>query len=295
MLGQPPVIWDKADGIQIHDKWGNMWLDWSSCVLVANAGHGRKEIVDAVKAMADKPLLATYVFVHEGRAELCEILAKMAPKGLDKVFLLSTGSEATENAIKLARTYGVKKHGQKKCVIVSFEGAFHGRTLGSQLAGGMPALKEWIIDRPASFIQVPFPDGFRCEDHEFHPVREDAGEGGDKGRRRGGGHHGVLSGDRAELPAWRLCPRAGQMVQEARRRADMRRGPVGLRPHGEDVLLRALRLDAGPGLLRQGGVVEPSALGCHRTRRHHESIRSRFDDQHALGQSVARGRGPSPI
>ena len=180
MMGQPPIIWDRAEGIQVHDKWGNMWLDWSSCVLVSNVGHGRKEIVDAIKAMADKPLLSTYVFVHEGRAELCELLAKSAPQGLDKVFLLSTGAEATENAIKLARTYGVKKHGQKKHIIVSFEGAFHGRTLGSQLAGGLPALKEWIIDVPSSFTQVPFPDGFRIENTSFALFEETLAKAGVK-------------------------------------------------------------------------------------------------------------------
>ncbi len=39
MMGQPPVIWDKAEGFQIYDKWGNKWLDWSSGVLITNAGH----------------------------------------------------------------------------------------------------------------------------------------------------------------------------------------------------------------------------------------------------------------
>src|SRR5512137_2651311 len=118
MQGQPPALWDRAEGCQVHDRWGNMWLDWSSCVVVANAGHGRREIVRAVKASAQKPLLATYVFPHEKRAELCEELAKLAPKGLDKVFLLTTGSEAIENTIKLARTFGVASGGPEKQVIV---------------------------------------------------------------------------------------------------------------------------------------------------------------------------------
>jgi 4-aminobutyrate aminotransferase-like enzyme len=167
MQGQPPIIWDRAEGFQVFDKWGNAWLDWSSCVLVANAGHGRSEIRDALKKVIDKPLLSTYVFAHEARAELCEMLAGTMPAGVDKVFLLSTGSEATENAVKLARTYGVRQHGPRKRVIVSFEGAFHGRTLGAQAIGGMPQLKEWIVDLPAGFVQVPFPDGFRCRNTGF--------------------------------------------------------------------------------------------------------------------------------
>ena len=167
MQGQPPVVWDRARDCQVYDRWGNMWLDWSSCVLVSNVGHGRPEIARAVEAGARKPLLATYVFAHEDRALLCEALAGLAPLGLDKVFLLTTGSEANENAIKLARTHGQKVGGPEKIVMVSFDGAFHGRTLGSQLIGGIPGQKAWIGKLPDGFVQVPFPDGFRTPDIRF--------------------------------------------------------------------------------------------------------------------------------
>jgi 4-aminobutyrate aminotransferase/diaminobutyrate-pyruvate transaminase/4-aminobutyrate aminotransferase/(S)-3-amino-2-methylpropionate transaminase len=172
MSGQPPIIWDRAKGIQVYDKWGNMWLDWSSCVLVSNVGHGRPEIGKVLKKIIDRPLLATYVFPHAERADLCELLSGMSPPGLSKVFLLSTGSEATECSIKLARTYGVKKGGKRKYVIVSFGGAFHGRTFGAQMAGGIPALKEWIVQLAPGFVQVPFPDGFRNEDVRFELFEE---------------------------------------------------------------------------------------------------------------------------
>ena len=168
MMGQPPIIWDKAEGFTVEDKWGNRWIDWSSGVLIANSGHGRKEVRDALKEVIDKPLLSTYVFVHEKRAELTDMLRELAPEPDDySVFLLSTGSEAVENAIKLARTYALEKHGKDKRYIVSFENAFHGRTLGSQLAGGMEKLKTWIVGEGATFIQVPFPDGYKNEDVSF--------------------------------------------------------------------------------------------------------------------------------
>src|ERR1700722_18843045 len=48
MRGQPPVVWDHAEGFQVYDAWGNQWIDWSSGVLIANAGHGRQEIKDAI-------------------------------------------------------------------------------------------------------------------------------------------------------------------------------------------------------------------------------------------------------
>ena len=168
MMGQPPIIWDKAEGFIVEDKWGNRWIDWSAGVLIANSGHGRKEVRDALKEVIDKPLLSTYVFVHEKRAELTEMLINLAPKPEEySVFLLSTGSEAVENAIKLARTYAIEKHGTEKRYIVSFKNAFHGRTLGSQLAGGMDKLKTWIVGEGETFVQVPFPDGYKNEDTSF--------------------------------------------------------------------------------------------------------------------------------
>ena len=168
MMGQPPIVWDKAEGFQVYDKWGNKWLDWSSGVLITNAGHGRKEIINAIQNILDRNLLATYVFVHEKRAELTKMLQRISPDPANyMVFLLSTGSEATENCIKLAKTYAFQKYGPQKKYFVSFNNAFHGRTLGAQLAGGNAKLKTWIVDEGSTFIQVPFPDGFKNEDTSF--------------------------------------------------------------------------------------------------------------------------------
>jgi 4-aminobutyrate aminotransferase/(S)-3-amino-2-methylpropionate transaminase len=168
MMGQPPIVWHKAEGFQVYDKWGNQWIDWSSGVLITNTGHGRKEISSALKKIIDQKLLATYVFVHEKRAELTSMLQKISPDPANySVFLLSTGSEAAENCIKLAKTYAFEKYGPQKKYMVSFMNAFHGRTLGAQLAGGNPRLKTWIVDEGKTFIQVPFPDGYKNENTSF--------------------------------------------------------------------------------------------------------------------------------
>jgi 4-aminobutyrate aminotransferase/(S)-3-amino-2-methylpropionate transaminase len=167
MRGQPPVVWDHAEGFQVYDSWGNKWIDWSSGVLITNAGHGRQEIVDAIIRQASSKLLTNYCFPSEIRMRTVETLAGMLPSPLKKVFLLTTGSETVECAVKLCRTHGLKVGGRSKHVIVSFGGSFHGRTLGSQQAGGIPALKEWIVNLDPGFIQVPFPDGFRTEDVTF--------------------------------------------------------------------------------------------------------------------------------
>ena len=168
MMGQPPVVWHRAEGFQVHDRWGNRWIDWSSGVIISNAGHGRKEIRRALREVVDQGLLMTYCFVHEQRAELTRLLVSLSPDPAGyRVFLLSTGSEAVENAIKLARTWALDRHGPEKCFIVSFENAFHGRTLGAQLAGGMQNQKRWIIGEGSTFVQVPFPDGYYCQDTSF--------------------------------------------------------------------------------------------------------------------------------
>ncbi|NPV08727.1 MAG: aspartate aminotransferase family protein [Anaerolineae bacterium] len=166
MTGQPPIVWHRAEGCQVYDPYGNMWLDLSSGVLVTNAGHGAPEIRQAIIDQANASLLHNYCFPSEQRALLAKTLAGLAPAGLDKVFLLTTGSEAIENSLKLARTWG-RRQGEAKVGIVSFERAFHGRTLGAQQAGGIPSLKEWIVNLDPGFYQVPFPDGFRTEDTSF--------------------------------------------------------------------------------------------------------------------------------
>ena len=167
MRGQPPVIWDHAQGFQVHDAYGNCWIDWSSGVLITNAGHGRKPIIDAVIEQASSGLLTNYCFPSEIRARLVERIAGLLPKPLDKVFLLTTGSETVECAIKLSRSHGLKVGGREKNIIVSYVDAFHGRTLGAQQAGGFPALKEWIGNLDPGFVQAPFPDGFRTRDTSF--------------------------------------------------------------------------------------------------------------------------------
>ncbi|MBI1317443.1 MAG: aminotransferase class III-fold pyridoxal phosphate-dependent enzyme [Candidatus Hydrogenedens sp.] len=171
MGGQPPVLWDRAEGVHVHDAWGNQWLDFSSGVLVANSGHGRREIVEAINEAAGR-LYHAYCFPTALRLELEEAIAAFAPAPLNKVFLLTTGSEATEACLKLARTRGMALGGPEKSVFVTFTHAFHGRTMGAQLAGGIPGLKGWLGDCCPRFVNVPFPDGFRQTDVSFAVFEE---------------------------------------------------------------------------------------------------------------------------
>jgi 4-aminobutyrate aminotransferase-like enzyme len=167
MGGQPPIVWDHGSGFTVSDPYGNMWLDFSAGVLVTSSGHGRPEIVQAIQQMAGQGLYHAYCFPTEIRLRLIEELTTWLPEPLKRVFLLTTGSEATECCIKLARTKGRQVGGEKKNILVSFENGFHGRSMGSQLAGGSPALKSWLGGPDRRFVQVPFPDGFRQEDTGF--------------------------------------------------------------------------------------------------------------------------------
>lgn len=168
MGGQPLVLWDRAEGAAVHDRHGNKWIDFSAGVLVTNAGHGQPEATQAIVDTAQRPLHHSYCFPNAERAALAEYMVdRCAPDYLDKVFLLTTGSEAVECAIKIARAHAHKTGGPEKDYIVTFSEAFHGRTMGSQMAGGIAALKDWIVHPDPCMVNVPTPDGFRGVGPDF--------------------------------------------------------------------------------------------------------------------------------
>jgi len=160
MSGQPLVVWDHAEDYNVYDKYGNKWIDFSSGVMIANIGHGNPEVQKAIMEVVEKPLLCTYLFPSEVRAKAVETIISVSPIPNSKVFMLSTGTEAVETALKLARTYAHTKHGLEKNVVITFNGAFHGRTLGSQMLGGMPSLKTWIKNLDPDIILADFPNGY---------------------------------------------------------------------------------------------------------------------------------------
>ncbi|MDP0562403.1 MAG: aspartate aminotransferase family protein [Candidatus Endonucleobacter sp. (ex Gigantidas childressi)] len=156
MHGQLPMIWDKADDFQIYDQWGNIWLDFTSTIFVANAGHGNKEIVKALKEVLDKPLVHTYTYASNERINYLNYLIENTPKQFEKAFLLSAGTEATETALKLMRLNG-QKQGKIKGGIICFNGAFHGRTMGAQMMTGNKLAREWVGYQDPNIHHLNFP------------------------------------------------------------------------------------------------------------------------------------------
>jgi len=162
MHGQMPIIWDRAEGFQVYDAWGNKWIDFSSTIFVTNAGHGNKRIVDALRRVIDKPLLHTYTYTSPERYEYLSYLISHTPKQFEKAFLLSAGTEATEATLKLMRLNGLKLN-KRKGGIISFEGNWHGRTMGAQMMGWNPGQKEWIGFLDPNIYHLPFPYPWRVD------------------------------------------------------------------------------------------------------------------------------------
>lgn len=151
-----PVVWKRGERCYIEDVDGNVFLDMTSGVLVANAGHSHPRLVAAMKDQVGK-VVNSYDFVNEFRPELAKKLVEITPPNLDKAFILTTGSEATEAAMKLARLYTGRKE------IISFQGGFHGRTYGAMSAGGKRsgAATKGFGPFVPGFYQAPFPNSYR--------------------------------------------------------------------------------------------------------------------------------------
>ena len=165
MHGQLPIIWDRADNFQIYDHWGNIWIDFTSTIFVANAGHSNKRIVKALRELLEKPLLHTYTYASKERIEYLKFLINKTPKQFEKAFLLSAGTETTEVALKLMRLYG-KKQGKRNGGVVCFNGSYHGRTMGSQMMTGNIPAKEWMGYQDPNIFHLNFPYPWEIENPE---------------------------------------------------------------------------------------------------------------------------------
>ena len=120
-----PVAIARGEGAMIEDLDGNYFLDWVGGVGVLNVGYSQPEIVEAVKAQAEKYLHCMFnIGTHAGYVELAEKLNQIVPVRGEKkrTFFANSGAEADENAVKIARGY------TKRPNIIVFSGAFHGRT-----------------------------------------------------------------------------------------------------------------------------------------------------------------------
>jgi len=162
MHGQLPVVWDRAEGFQVHDAWGNTWIDFTSTIFVANAGHANPRIVEALRAQLDKPLLHNYNYATKVRSDYLCYLIESTPPQFEKACLFSAGTESTEAALRLMRLYGWKS-GKKRPGIIAFEGSYHGETLAARMMSYNPAAKAWIGYHDPNIYHLSFPYPWREE------------------------------------------------------------------------------------------------------------------------------------
>ena len=122
-----------AEGCYFQDSNGKNYLDMSSQLMCSNLGHGNKKVIEAIKKQADKLAYIAPSFDTDIRKEVSQKLKSVLPDNLTKYFYGTSGTEANEAAIKIARMYNSDK---KKNKIISFYNSYHGSTLGSlQLTG----------------------------------------------------------------------------------------------------------------------------------------------------------------
>ena len=153
---QYPVLWDRAEGYSVYDAWGNRWIDFTSGIFVANVGHAHPKVIAALREKIDGKMIHSYYFPSAVRAKLTRLLVEAAPKGIEKAFLLSTGAEATECALKLTRIRG-RALSPTKLKMICWTNAFHGKTMGAQTMAGRAGAKAWIGPLDPNIHHLPFP------------------------------------------------------------------------------------------------------------------------------------------
>jgi len=162
---QAQIAVDHASGAMIYDVDGNAFIDWTSGVLVTNVGHCHPTLVKAVQEASAK-MMNVYEYCNPYRADAAKDLVEAAPKHLDRCFFLSTGSEATDSAVR------IMKRSTGKHEIISFFGGFHGRTLSTASIGGLAKTKKHMGPMLPGQLRIPFPYCYRCP---FHSCPEKCG------------------------------------------------------------------------------------------------------------------------
>jgi adenosylmethionine-8-amino-7-oxononanoate aminotransferase len=139
----------KGEGSYIFDNSGKSYLDASGGAAVSCLGHAHPTVIKALHRQLDELTYAhTSFFTSEQAEKLADRLCLEAPKGIDRVYLVSGGSEAIEAALKLARQYYVEKGEPNRKAIIARQQSYHGNTLGALAAGG----NKWRRDQFAPLL-----------------------------------------------------------------------------------------------------------------------------------------------
>jgi 4-aminobutyrate aminotransferase/(S)-3-amino-2-methylpropionate transaminase len=150
-----PIFADRAENAELWDVEGKRYVDFAGGIAVLNTGHRHPKVMAAVEAqMARFTHTAFQVTAYEPYVELAEKLDARAPfSGPAKTIFFTTGGEALENAVKIARA------ATGRSAVITFTGAFHGRTmLTMAMTGKVAPYKKKFGPMPAEVFHVPFPN-----------------------------------------------------------------------------------------------------------------------------------------
>jgi 4-aminobutyrate aminotransferase/(S)-3-amino-2-methylpropionate transaminase len=153
-----PIAADHTQGSELWDVSGRRYIDFAGGIGVMNVGHNHPRVMEAVRAQLDRATHTSFqVVVYESYLRLAEQLCEVAPlPGPKKAIFFSTGAEAIENAVKIARAFTGRP------AVISFRGSFHGRTLLTlSLTGSVSPYKQNFGPYAAEIYQSPFPYEYR--------------------------------------------------------------------------------------------------------------------------------------
>ncbi|MEL7547399.1 MAG: aspartate aminotransferase family protein [Pseudomonadota bacterium] len=152
----PEIVFERGEGARLFTESGESYLDFIAGIAVSALGHSHPAMVDALKAQADKLWHTSNMFrIPQGE----ELAAKICNDTFaDRVFFTNSGTEAVECALKSARKYHWANSDPDRIEIVTFTGAFHGRSLGAINAGGNPKYLEGFGPALPGFTHIEFGD-----------------------------------------------------------------------------------------------------------------------------------------
>ena len=152
---RPDIVMEKGKGMYLWDTNGKKYLDFIGGWAVNCLGHSPDVITQALSEQAVKLVNASPTFYNVPMIKLAKLLTDHSC--FDRAFFTSTGAEANEGAIKLARKYGAKKLGGAYRIITTY-GSFHGRTLATMSATGKKHWETLFEPKVPGFIHIPFND-----------------------------------------------------------------------------------------------------------------------------------------
>lgn len=151
-----PIVFERGHGMWLETPEGERYLDFAAGIAVNSLGHTHPHLVEALKAQADRVWHLSNLHEIPDQSRMAKRLTEAT--FADKVFFTNSGAEALECAIKTARRHFYVNGQPERFRIITFEGAFHGRTLATIAAGGQPKYLEGFGPKADGFDQVPFND-----------------------------------------------------------------------------------------------------------------------------------------